>query len=480
MASRPTPMPEWCTKALEDATSTPEFESFVSQIHLGVAAQLQELSVGKRFAQLTPGEQAALVERTFLEMQQQDETYQLTSFATRLGRAVDDQLVQLLMEYSTKGQTPFGGGTGSGSATDTGGKEVRSPREPKGIMHPSNVDRLLGVCSDALMGMIAASPPELMAAVKLFLNRPLPLALRSHVWDASLKSRGKELDDATFGRLAPSLDVLMARRAHSLLDFNFPELSTRSNASTLKAVTTNVLRMLGLKMPLNADDNFAEADLIAMLAVPLLVVMRADHQIKSPRAGVSESHEFTETYSAGCDKEAGPFYVENCLFSLLEPRHLGLLSVNSQTFVLADRAAGLTRLVTILSTKNPTLYTKLARLKPPDTLPGERDREPAPGDPLATQRGLGPADPLKTEATTFDDFLGEQMLRGLSGILPLETLLFVWDQGFIATFGALLPAVTAALVLGAGDELRGLSTLQSVFDVFVSYCKSVDVPHLQM
>lgn len=87
--------------------------------------------------------------------------------------------------------------------------------------------------------------------------------------------------------------------------------------------------------------------------------------------------------------------------------------------------------------------------------------------------------PGASRAPSFDAFLNEQLKRGLSGLVSLRACLFVWDQAFIVGFGAMLPIVTVSLLLGAAEELRGLTTLRAAIETFASYCASVSVETLQ-
>ena len=61
----------------------------------------------------------------------------------------------------------------------------------------------------------------------------------------------------------------------------------------------------------------------------------------------------------------------------------------------------------------------------------------------------------------------------------MRTCLFVWDQGVVVGFGAMLPLVTVALLLGAAEEVRVLTTLRAAIETFSSYCAAVSVETLQ-
>jgi len=121
----------------------------------------------------------------------------------------------------------------------------------------------------------------------------------------------------------------------------------------------------------------------------------------------------------------------------------------------------LDRTKTLLTIKDGELYAKLWSLKSTN----------------AVGRNLD--DDFTTETTTFEGFFNEQLIRGLSGLLNLETCIFCWDQGFIKDFGGILPLVLVALVLGNASELKGLTSFNSVIETFTSYCQTITIEQLQ-
>ena len=50
----------------------------------------------------------------------------------------------------------------------------------------------------------------------------------------------------------------------------------------------------------------------------------------------------------------------------------------------------------------------------------------------------------------------------------------------IGKFDSMLPAVLAALILGAADELMAVTQLSSALDIFASFCSSISVSKLQV
>ena len=84
-----------------------------------------------------------------------------------------------------------------------------------------------------------------------------------------------------------------------------------------------------------------------------------------------------------------------------------------------------------------------------------------------------------SEDASFDDLLNECLMRGLSGMLPLETLLFVWDQCFIGGFSHMLPLILSSLLLADAENIEKLSRFGSIADTWLSNCAVIEVSQLQ-
>lgn len=79
----------------------------------------------------------------------------------------------------------------------------------------------------------------------------------------------------------------------------------------------------------------------------------------------------------------------------------------------------------------------------------------------------------------FDTTVNAYLRRGLCGLLPLPTVMYVWDQCQIAGFNVMLSIVVTALLCGCAEEMLSLSHLPSMNETFVSFCSQVDVDVLQ-
>ena len=460
-----TEMPSFAAKALLEAIKDDSWLPLCAKLHEGIRGQIADMKISKRFCELSEKEQVALVEKNWKDLQQMEDTSLLDSFSARMGREVDQELLKIMLAKSNK-KTP--------SNPLSVGKlfNVTDP----GASDPTNVDILVQEISASVIDMMESGPANLMNSTKLFINRPLPQSIRSYVWSRSLLMSNVSAltQNANFGRLAPSLDLILSRRCHALLDNKFPRLSSRSNAAYAKTIASNYMRMIGVKLPTNGYDSFADMDHCLYLVVPLIVLLRSDFGRKKDSSVTSERSldedgneapdvEFTDdTLNPNrVFKSTQRYVVETSLYVLMEPRHLGSLRVSNGTMSLVERAPGLGRAITLLSTKNSELYLKLASLKAP----------------VKTTRNAD--DDFTSEMTTMENFYNEQLIRGLSGLLNLETCMFVWDQGFIKDFGGILPLVLVALVLGNADELRGLTSFSSVIETFTSYCRKVTIFELQ-
>jgi hypothetical protein len=138
----------------------------------------------------------------------------------------------------------------------------------------------------------------------------------------------------------------------------------------------------------------------------------------------------------------------------------------------------------VFSLHSPLLDRCLAHMKAKDPdmvlwLQGLPDLSYAPADEVEGAGGGRHMSSTSQIFYTFDSFVDTQLMRGLSGLLSLETTLFVWDQCFIAGFYSMLPIVLTALVLGCKQEMAGLSSLNNALDTFCSYCSNVTTLRLQ-
>jgi len=499
-------LPSFASNALLAAVKDESWLPLCDQLHQGISKQIADLKIGKRFCELSETEQVALVENNWKLVQQKQDTTLLDTFAARIAREVDEELLKFVLEKSVargdvlaqekieqkkSGMTlnkkeEIGGGGGN--------DEQKKPEETTSMPSntdanantnnnsnngdPSNVESLINEFSMAAIDMLENSPVNLMNTTKLFVNRPLPGSIRPYIWSRALWLGEKASKAMTFGRLAPSLDMILSRRCHSLLDSKFPRLSSRSNAAFAKTIVSNFMRMVNIKLPTNMYDSFVEMDHCTYLAIPLIVVLRSDfHNKKNNNNNTGKKNdededgnespevEFTDQYTAKqkvYKNTNNRFAIENALYALMEPLKLGILRVSQGNLSFVERAPGIGRAITLLSTKDSELYIRLWRLKSPED--SRRNTE----------------NDFSTEQISFDGFFNEMLIRGLSGLLNLETCMFVWDQGYITDFGGILPLVLIALVLGDADELRGLSTFRNAIDVFTSYCYRVSIDQLQI
>lgn len=507
---------DWTNRVMATAVDDNTWEPLLESLHAGVKDQINQLSIGKRFSELTESEQSALVERSFHETQQNEKGETLvTKFSHRLGKAVNDELIHFLLESSLKNKD-----------------EDHSHSNIIMSEHPSNADQMLEIFSVSVIDMLESSPPEMASTLRLFINRPLPECLRSNIWtscltkklNTAIKSNAGGRRDrhtgstgmsamlrGTTSKLAPSLDVILARRCHSILDCSFYELSSRSNASFVKVVVSNFMRMIGLKLPASPTDSFDETDQIAYLIIPLVCVFRLSSTnrkhiteklaLKSGPAvsGASKGniHKGEDEASTGGSSRSiknlidleliedttidsknimeRPNAIETALYTLLEPRNMSLLSADDGKFLLTSRAPFLGRTIALLLSKDAKFSKILQSFRSANTAITNSPRDGAGNQ----KESVNSPSPAFSSAPNLEAFINEQLKRGLSGLLNLRTCLFVWDQGFVVGFASFFPVVVVSLLLGAAEELKGLTSLKAIFETFCSYCLSVSIESLQ-
>jgi len=466
-----TDLPGFAARALLEAVKDSSWLPLCDKLHDGIRAQISDMKVGKRFCELSEKEQVALVEKNWKELQQKEDSPMLGAFSARMSREVDEELLKMLLAKANKTYVKTSGFSKTEIFTAKSGVGDSDPDA-----HPTNVETLVMEISAAAIEMFESGPANLMNSTKLFVNRPLPASLRAYVWSRSLYMSNNPAgqQNMSFGRLAPSLDLILSRRCHAMLDIKFPRLSSRANAAYAKTLASNFCRLIGASLPTNSYDSLTDMDHSLFLVIPLIVLYRSDFGKKkevhaekildsdgNEAAEVEFGDEVANLNKMYRDTQSQKYLIENAMYSLLEPRHLGSLRVSNGTISFVEKAHMLDRTKTLMMTKTGDLYGKLWTLK--STKPAGRNLD----------------DDFTTETTTFEGFLNEQLIRGLSGLLNLEACMFCWDQGFIKDFGGILPLVVVSLVLGNASELKGLTSFQSIIETFTSYCQTTTIEQLQ-
>jgi hypothetical protein len=456
--------------ALDSLCQSSSWSRMLETIQRNTSKRLKEKGYG-RYSELTAAEQASFVEREFYEMQQANEPV-LQSFGTRLNKAVDDELLRLLYK-SNAGE----------------------------VSHISNVDYLSSICSSSIQSILKSSPPEFATAAKLFLNRSLPPTQRQHVWYASLDLPSVVLDTASYGRLAPSLDVILSRRCYEVLDSYFPDYSTRSMAAACKTAIANFMRAHNVQLPYTSK-NFETTDRLLFVLIPVVHALQ-----------VGGDRGLALTYRPVEGQAPDPRVVDRLLATIMGPRHLDQIKFKESGAPAGMVAKSLTMsyCMKIIDRIDADYLFHLMELEPLNPIDEKRQALARREEEMASAENGGAAvdsadmdgpqndhgdddgdrqAKRNKEATNmdlldlrsfrkFEGFVNAMLLRGLSGLVSEKTLLFVWDQCFITSFSRMLPVVLAALVMGAKDEIMRLKSLRSAIDSFLAYCQSVDGENLQ-
>lgn len=453
--------------ALDSLCQSSSWSRMLETIQRNTSKRLKEKGYG-RYSELTAAEQASFVEREFYEMQQANEPV-LQSFGTRLNKAVDDELLRLLYK-SNAGE----------------------------VSHISNVEYLSSICSSSIQSILKSSPPEFATAAKLFLNRSLPPTQRQHVWYASLDLPSVVLDTASYGRLAPSLDVILSRRCYEVLDSYFPDYSTRSMAAACKTAIANFMRAHNVQLPYTSK-NFETTDRLLFVLIPVVHALQ-----------VGGDRGLALTYRPVEGQAPDPRVVDRLLATIMGPRHLDQIKFKESGAPagMVTKSLTMSYCMKILDRIDADYLFHLMELEPLNPIDekrqalARREEEMAlaeNGGTVVDSADVGDDDgdddgdrraKRSKEATNmdlldlksfrkFEGFVNAMLLRGLSGLVSEKTLLFVWDQCFITSFSRMLPVVLAALVMGAQDEIMRLKSLRSAIDSFLTYCQSVDGENLQ-
>lgn len=499
---------DWANDAISSACSSSSWNELLSKVKSKVKQRVNDEGYTS-FLDLSELEQAAIIDRQFHELQQSDDGT-VIKFRTLLNNTIDEELIK----HSHKEAIAIG-------------------------IHPSNTDNLISLSSDAIVLLLQSSPPELKNTLKLFLNRPLPLRIRTFVWSDCLSF--EQLPTVKIktlrSRLPPSTDVLFSRHCHLLLDAYFQNVSSRHLASVVKTVVLNFLRVHALPLP-NCDetDNSAKhissfeddrstnsttpissssssqaatlpvtsdtmvmADRLVFILVPLIV---SSVQVKAaPVLAVTTNFEglnqlsnnpFGEKANAETlpDEDEKSMQMQICsLQAIMGSRHLDIfhpadasiaykveneseMSAAAQSLPkgsFCSTSQLLRRTMIVLQSKCPRLLLHLASLNT------QRDRQTT----TQTLQHEDERTSLPTNYSTFEEFLDSCLKRGLSGLLTLDTTLFVWDQCFLTSFAVMLPMVLVSLLADAEEELCQLRIVSSAADAFQSRCRCFQIIQLQ-
>jgi len=441
--------------AMVNLCNSEQWTLMLEKIQANTTSKLHEKGY-ERYSELTSLEQAAFVEREINEMQQRSDPV-LSSFGTRLSKEVDDELLRMINDLST-----------------TAG------------VHPSNAEFLSDVCAKSIQAILKTSPPEFATAAKLFLNRSLPTSQRRFIWYSSLDIANIAPDPSAGGRLAPSLDVILTRRVHEVLDSWFPEISSRSAAGQAKTAIANFMRSHGVPLPYS-DKSYESTDRLLFILVPVVRALQRERD-----------RELILTYAPDGDvAKIDRNVLDRVMTAMLGPRHLNQLAVTTGGTGLVTKSPCLAYTVSLLNKTDEDVWYHLQQLTtgggkeepvlPPITenLEGSEFGSSVSGLESIGGDDGGDAAPVAdllnlSSYRTFESFLNNLLLRGLSGLLPPNTLSYVWDQCFITSFNTMLPVMLTALVMGAAEEMTRLRQVKSAIDSFMTYCKTIDEHGLQL
>jgi len=268
---------------------------------------------------------------------------------------------------------------------------------------PANTAILMDVSAATVIDALVSSPPQLSSTMKLFINKPIPAILRPHIWDFSLHTVDIEKNNPNLSlavsKLAPALDAMISQRCHSILDKSYVEISSRQLAALIKDVVVMFMKLQGIVIP-HREEDFTPIDTLFAVILPLIVVY----------GNISKANKYTETLETNGHGDAFDVFIFKKLLALADPKYIGIS--NGRNLITTSPVLPYT--LELLNQYDSKLAMKLKAFRPSD-------------------RGY--------RYTTFDSFINESLIRGLSSLFSIDTLVFVWDQGFVTNFNIMLPLV---------------------------------------
>ncbi len=403
-------------RAIDSACTGRQWEELLDEMTNCSRKYITKLT-GKtsRISQLNEEEQAAVVESIFEDMIVKGSGTPLQYFMRHMNDALDEELYRYLQEKETEARKLKSKEEAEDSKSGDGNKEG-APKRPlnwnkiNAIVHtstttsmPANTTTLMNVSAATVIDALTSSPPQLSSTLKLFINKPIPVVLRSHIWDFSLRTVDIEKNNPNLSlsvsKLAPAVDTMISQRCHTILDSNYIEISSRQLAALIKDIIIMFMKLQGIVIP-HREEDFTPIDTLFAVILPLIVVY----------GNISKTNKYTEKIEIAGSVDAFDAFIFKKLLALADPKYIGIS--NGRNLITTSPVLPYT--LELLNQYDSRLASKLKSFKPTDR---------------------------SYRHTTFDSFINELLIRGLSGLLSMDTLVFVWDQGFITNFNIMLPMV---------------------------------------
>jgi len=198
-------MPAWLQQSKDALVETEQWKNVVENLHQSVTTKLA--ATKKKFSELNPEEQQALVETSWESMSGEACRLDLMSV---LGNVIDTEIAREIRHAYTTG--------GEGTETDPGMKgNVKVPSSPRSPRHLNNgnddgngasgeahgsistkkqkgkprkgqAELLMEITTSAIMALLEQLPPSHRTLTRLMLSQPFPDALRLRAYKLHLKN----------------------------------------------------------------------------------------------------------------------------------------------------------------------------------------------------------------------------------------------------------------------------------------------------
>ena len=451
----------WMINAIDNTCQGYDWNKLLEDLYNSTSIQLNNMNYNKRFSELNDKEQNILIESQYQKMCDEGSLY-LSRLDFNFSKAIDNELVKLLrrinnIEHDANNNHDSSNSNNTNTNNYHHNHDINDDNnndDKKETKQPIVKNRLLEVTMNAVIEAFDNSPPEFAAAPKIFLNRPLLPIFRPYVWNASLLLSLKNMDkNIDFTTVSSRLDETIPRRCHSLLDKHYEKMSSRWMAGIVTETMMKFMHINNIKFPKNEDDCH-NVDVLFFLIIPLIDVFSYG---KEGNENKNNDHGKLLLTKEMDDKIAIELMIKG-LTALLSSTQMNLLKAGKG---VEETSPVFPRIELYLNQKDEEFLEHLNTFH------------------------------LQNKGTYSDDFdypewksyFNSYLLKGLSSFLVHDTLLFVWDQGYIMSFHKALSIVFTSLLLSFKDVLQEpvdpWPNARTAFDTFCTYCSTVTVSQLQ-
>ena len=451
----------WMTNAIESTCQGNDWNKLLEELYNNTNIQLKNMNYNKRFTELTEKEQSILMESQYQKMCD-EESSRLSLLDFNFSKAIDNELVKLLKRINNVEHEARNNADNTVNSNNTAINNDANNNNEK--TEPVTKNRLLEVTLNAVIEAFDNSPPEFAAAPKIFLNRPLPLSFRPYVWNASLLLAFNNMEyNIDFSSISSMLDELISRRCLSLLDEHYSKISSRWMSAIVTEMIIKFMHINSINFPKHEND-FHDVDNLFFLIIPLITVFSNGREVQDNNISSDTSKSDSNTKNNSnfngkllltndMDDKLTTELMIKALVALLSKTHMNLLKPGKG---LEQQSPVIARVELYLHQKDEYFLDYLSKLH----IQNDESDNPE-----------------------WKYFFNLYLLKGLNGLLPHDTCLFVWDQGYIMSFHKALSIVLSSLLLSFKDVItepvEPWPNSRTAFNTFCTYCNTISVTQLQ-